>query len=86
MSNYNEDETDEVRVQVPVNKKYIERIDALAEKMGVGRGRMIAMLLEAGVNDNEWIINVVTSKWMEPVAKLIKAWDKGKSKPAPKGA
>lgn len=65
---------DEVRVQVPMSPDAIERIDELADRMGIGRGRMAAMLLEEGLRDNEWIIRVVTSSFMKPVVKLIKKW------------
>ena len=68
----------EIRVQVPVSEEVVLKIDELAEKMNVGRGRMAAMLLETAIEDNEWIINCVTSKMMEPVLNTVKKWKRKK--------
>ncbi|MEX2215336.1 MAG: hypothetical protein WD768_14480 [Phycisphaeraceae bacterium] len=88
MSKHDDDNADEgeIRVQVPVKADYLRRVDELATKMGVGRGRMIAMLLEAGVDDNDWMIKIVTSKFMAPVVNVVKGWmGRGKGKAEPKG-
>jgi len=71
---------EEIRVQVPLSSDAVAKIDELAELMNVGRGRMVAMLLEAGIEDNEWIIRMVTSGYMKPVRELVKLWDGGKRK------
>lgn len=66
-----------VRVQVPLHPETVKRIDALADRFEIGRGRMAAMLLEEGLDDNEWVIQVVTSRFMKPVRQLVDGW-KGK--------
>jgi len=63
-----------IRVQVPLNPDAVAKIDELAERMNVGRGRMAAMLLEAGIEDNDWIIRVVTSGVMKPITDVLKSW------------
>lgn len=67
-----------VRVQVPLHPDAVAKIDELAERMNVGRGRMAAMLLEAGIEDNDWIIRMVTSGVMKPIADVVKSWGKRK--------
>lgn len=73
------DRQDETRVQVPLNDKTIEKIDQLAARMNVGRGRMAAMLLEAGIENDEWLIKLITSKYFEPIRNMIKDWDSGEA-------
>lgn len=75
---------EEIRLQVPMSAEAMERIDELAERMGIGRGRMAAMLLEEGLRDNEWIIRVVTSRHMDPIRRLIQKWP-SKKKDSPNG-
>ena len=67
--------SDEIRVQVPLSPEVIAKVDELAELMGgIGRGRMAAMLLEEGIRDNQWIIKIVTSRYMKPVRDLVHHW------------
>ena len=65
----------EIRVQVPMTPGMIERIDELAKRMNVGRGRMAAFLLDDGLQDNEWVYKVVSHRFMRPIADLVHAWD-----------
>lgn len=86
-----DDDQDSIRVQVPLTPETVRRIDELAERMKLPRGRMSALLVEAAIDDHEWIINAVTSKYMQPVVKAIQDWSdltnknragKGKTKSA----
>ncbi len=67
-------EEGEIRVQVPLHPDAVAKIDELADRMNVGRGRMAAMLLESGIEDNEWIIKMVTSGVMRPVVAVVQSW------------
>ncbi len=60
---------DKMRVQGVVDVELGERINELADRMGASQSQMVAMLLEAAVDDNEWLIAAVTSK----LAKNIRA-------------
>lgn len=51
---------DMVSVQTYLKQDLVKRIDELAKRMGLSRSTMAARLLEAGVDDNEKIIKVVT--------------------------
>ncbi len=70
---------EEIRVQVPLSADTVTKIDELAARMKVGRGRMAAMLLEEGIKDNEWIIRFVTSGVMRPIREVVESWNKKKS-------
>jgi len=67
----------EIRVQVPLNADAVAKIDELADRMNVGRGRMAAMLLEAGIEENELLVKIVTSSVAKPLVDIVKSW-KGK--------
>lgn len=55
-------EPEKVRITVSVDKLTAERVAELAVRMGASQSRMASMLLEAGLQDQEWIVKVVTSK------------------------
>ena len=71
------DRPDETRVQVPLSNTTIEKIDELANRLNIGRGRMASMLVEAGIANEEWLIKAVTSKFFEPIREVINGWDSG---------
>jgi predicted transcriptional regulator len=66
---------DKIRVQVIVDRSTAKRIEELAKVMNTSMSRMAAALLEAGIEDNEWIIKNVSA----PVRRLVDGW-KHKSK------
>ena len=74
------DTSEEIRVQVPLSAATVAKVDELAELMNVGRGRMAAMLLEVGIEDNDWIIRAMTSGYMKPVRAMIERWSGKKTR------
>ena len=71
-------EAGEIRVQVPMRPEIVAKVDELAARLSVGRGRMAAMLLEGGIEDEEWIIRIVSSRFMSPVREMVRRWRKTK--------
>lgn len=69
---------EDIRVQVPLSVDTVRKIDELAARLKVGRGRMVAMLLEQGLEDNEWIIRFVTSGVMSPIREIVEGWKQKK--------
>ena len=51
-----------VRITVTVDEQTAVKIAELAARMNASQSRMASWLLEAGVEDNEWVIKIVTSK------------------------
>lgn len=79
-----DDDQDSIRVQVPLTPETIHKIDELAARMKLSRGRMSALLVEAAIEDHEWIIKAVTSKFMEPFVQAVKDWDEFTGRDNPK--
>ena len=63
------DET--VKLQVVVELQTAEKIGKLAERMKVSQSKMCKLLLEAAIEDNEWIINAVTSRFVTSVRQAL---------------
>ena len=63
------DET--VKLQVVVEQETADKIGKLAERMKVTQSKMCKMLLEAAIEDNEWIINAVTSRFVTAVREAL---------------
>lgn len=72
---------DNVRFQTVITKELAAEIGRLAGRMGMSESRMAAMLLEAAVRDEGWIVEAVSSNFAK---KLYKAFGipKGGAKPA----
>ncbi len=62
---------DKVRIQTIVDKKLGAKIDELAQRMRLSQSAMAAMLLEAAVQDNEWIIKVVSSNFARKLKSAV---------------
>jgi hypothetical protein len=56
-------ERETMRVQVTLKRELGEKIEELADRLGVSESKMVEFLLEAAVEQNEIIIRAVTSKW-----------------------
>ncbi len=58
---------DNVRVQSIIDRKLADKITELGERLGVSQSKMVYYLLEAAVEDEEWIIKTVTSKFAQKI-------------------
>lgn len=56
------DEPKKIRITVTVDELTAETISELAQRMNCSQSKMASSLLEAGIEDNEWIIRFVTTK------------------------
>jgi len=56
-----------VRVQSVIDRKLAEKITELGDRLGVSQSKMIYLLLEAAVEDQEWIIKAVTGSFARKV-------------------
>jgi|CXWL01.1.fsa_nt_gi hypothetical protein len=62
---------DKARVQAIIDRKVLDKIDFLAGRMGISQSKMISHLLEGAVQDDEWIIRVVTNKYTKKLLEAI---------------
>lgn len=53
-----------IRIQVVLEKETVERLDRLAERLGMTRSYFAALLLESGLEREGWIIKFVTKKFV----------------------
>lgn len=60
-----------VRVQCFVSGENARRIDALAERLKMSRAEFLERLLDAGLEDNEWIIKAVTSPMVQGIKAVL---------------
>jgi len=62
---------DKARIQSVVDKKVIKKIDEFAARFEVSQSRMVAIMLEVVVENDEWLIKVVTSKFAKRLYKAF---------------
>lgn len=70
------------RAQVMLKPETMERIDELANRLKMSRSQFLAILIEQGLDDNEWIIKIVSSRYLDPVRDAIKSWNTNKTSKA----
>ena len=77
---------DKVRLQAVVDRKVARKIELFADRMGLSQSKMMALLLESAVENDEWAIRLVTSNFARRVeAAFGKGRGGRKSKLAPEG-
>lgn len=64
-----DDET--IRVTVTIDKKAYDKIGELADRMNTSQARMASWLLEAGIEDNEWAIRMITSRVADGLREVL---------------
>lgn len=74
-------EPETIRFTVTIDKQIYQKIGELAERLGVSQAKMASMLLEAGVQDNEWVIRMVTSRVADGLRDVFGMTRPGKRKP-----
>ena len=72
---------EEVRITVTVSKDSAEKIAELARRMNTSQSRMASMLLQAGLENEEWIIKVVTSRVVSGLREALTGKKSPKKKP-----
>lgn len=63
---------DRVRITVTVDAITAGKIEELAGRMNASQSRMASWLLEESIQDNEWIIKVVTSSVMQGLREALR--------------
>jgi len=66
------------RAQVMLNAETMERVDELANRLKMSRSQFLSVLIEQGLDDNEWIIKIVSSRYLDPVREAMQGWNKKK--------
>lgn len=74
-----------IRYQLTVKREIGEKINELASRMNLSQSKMVELLLDAAIEDNEWMIKLVTSRWAKIFADVLKPTGKGR-KPQADGA
>jgi hypothetical protein len=67
------EEGETTKLQVVVETKTAEKIAELAERMKVSQSKMCKLLLEAAIEDNEWMIRAVSSRFADAVRRALGA-------------
>lgn len=67
-----------VKLQASVNKELADKIDELAGKMKMTHSDFIESVLEENIRSEEFMVNLVTSRFMAPVRQVVRAWTKKK--------
>lgn len=62
---------EKVRITVTVDRASADKIQELAGRMNTSHSRMASMLLEAGLENNEWIIRIVTSRVVKGLSEAL---------------
>lgn len=71
------DEDEKVLVQTRLRRELVEKVDFLAERMGMSRATFVAELLGWAVESEELFVKFITHKYVQPVAGIFKRWRKG---------
>ena len=71
------------RAQVMLNAETMERVDELAGRLKMSRSQFLSVLIEQGLDDNEWIIKIVSSRYLDPVRDAVRGWKKKKRSKKP---
>ena len=69
-----------ILVQTRIEAELAEKIDAFAERLNMSRAVFLSALLETAMEQNEWLIKLVASRYMKPVRDLLKSWGTGAKK------
>lgn len=75
-------ERDTRRLQVTVGTATGAKIEELALRLNVSESKMVELLLDAAIEDNEWIIRAVTSRWAKALREVLAPKKRASSKPA----
>jgi hypothetical protein len=70
---------DKVMVSVCIEKKYIDRIDKWAGKLGHSRSKLMALIIESGIDSDGWALDALTSRpglFVIDAIRLLAAQDK----------
>lgn len=73
--------TGQVRITVTVDEVAADKITELAKRMGASQSKMASMLLEAGLENEEWIIKVVTSRVVTGLREFLSGGKSSDRKP-----
>ncbi len=68
------DDDDKVRITVTIDRRLAEKVTELAQRMNASQSKMASMLLEAGLEDNEAIIRLVTSRVVTGLRDALGMW------------
>jgi predicted transcriptional regulator len=60
-----------VRLQTVVHAELAQKIDELASRMGCSQSKMIELLLDAAVQDQEWIVRAASSNFARRLASKL---------------
>ncbi len=72
-------------VTIRLEPEVLAKVDELAAVMRLNRSEFLTAVIENTIESDEWMIRVVSSRWMKPVRDLFAKWEKGQSKRSGKG-
>lgn len=65
------------RVQVHIEHELAQKVEAIGKDLNMSKVQVAAVLLDCGLRDHRWIIEVVTT----PIVKALFGWGKDKAEP-----
>lgn len=80
----NESSKEWVRYQVILDRKYADMVNNFADRLGLSRGQFLKNTIQMAIDDNEWFLKLLSSKYMTPVLEWMQEI-KGKKRHKTKG-
>lgn len=71
-----------VRLQAMVDPDLAEKVKELSDRLDMSQSMFLGILIKHAVEDEEWIIRLVTSRFVAPLRDLIRGRKKKGPKPA----
>jgi metal-responsive CopG/Arc/MetJ family transcriptional regulator len=62
---------DKARIQAVVSKELVEKIDHLAERFEVSQSKMVSIMLEACLENDEWLMKLMSSAAAKKIARVF---------------
>lgn len=66
-------EQPKVRVQAMVDPDLAEQVKELSDRLDMSQSMFLGILIEHAVKDEAWIIRLVTSKYVDPIRRLVQS-------------
>ena len=76
-------EVEALPAQTTLSKEYLEKIDRWADGLGHTRSRMLRLLIEAAVDDQGWVLSLLTSRVGLKAVDVIRSLQEHQTRTAP---
>lgn len=67
-----------VRVQAMIDEDLKDKVKELSSRLDMSESMFLGILIKHAVEDEEWIIRLVTSRFLKPIRDLVRGKNKKK--------